>query len=120
MDEEDPRGGARGSGGVGGPASGPAQGELPFDAPGARGDGYATWQERRRAAMTEAGRRLGLPLGHPVRIELKDGCQLRGVLRLAEEGLFLEVGREPGHEPMLRVDRCTFGLTDIASCVREG
>ncbi|MFM8418663.1 MAG: hypothetical protein ACKOEQ_00880 [Verrucomicrobiota bacterium] len=70
--------------------------------------------------MTEAGRRLGLPLGHPVRIELKDGCQLRGVLRLAEEGLFLEVGREPGHEPMLRVDRCTFGLTDIASCVREG
>lgn len=111
--------GTHGQGSVGGQAPGPSQWELPFDAPGGGGDGYATWQKHRRAALSEAGRRLGLPLGHPVHVELKDGCRLRGVLRLAEEGLFLEVGREPGDGPMLRVDRCTFRLKDIASCVRE-
>lgn len=118
MDEDQE--GAEGAGTVGGQASGPFQWELPFDAPGGGGDGYATWQEHRRAAMSEAGRRLGLPLGHRVHVELKDGCRFRGVLRLAEEGLFLDVGREAGDGPMLRLDRCTFGLKDIASCVREG
>jgi len=109
-----------GPGNVGGQTAAPEQQELSFDAPVAGPDGYATWQEHRRSAMAEAGRRLGLPLGHRVHVELTDGCRLTGVLRLADEGLFLDVTRDAGDGPMLRMERCTFSMKDIASCVREG
>lgn len=92
------------------------QGELSWDQSSAGADGHASWMEQRRAALAAAGKALGLPLGHEVDLELRDGCRMRGVLRLAEDGLFVDVTRDK--PPLLRVDRCTFGLGDMVSCVK--
>jgi len=96
------------------------QRELDLGGSTVGGNGYDAWQAQRREALRLAGQALGLPLGQVVHVELKDGCVLKGVLRLAKEELFIEASRAPGRSPLLRVDRCTFGLGDIVSCVQAG
>lgn len=78
--------------------------------------GYARWQEERRAALERTARELGLPLGHRVDVELRDGTRLTGELRLASEELWIEARRD--FRLTLRIDRCTFTAAEIAACVR--
>lgn len=92
------------------------QSELLFTRTPTGRDGYEIWQEQRRAVVLEASRVLGLPLGREVEVELRDGVSMRGVLRLADDGLFLEVTREK--PPMLRIDQCTFHPREIVTCAR--
>jgi hypothetical protein len=92
-----------------------SQSELPFDAPGAA-SGYDRWQEDRRAAKTELGRRLGLPLGHAVEAWLCGNVRLRGRLELAEEKLFLPEGNDAHLH--LAIGRTIFEAGEIESCVR--
>ena len=92
------------------------QSEFNFGAGGSGRDGHLAWQRQREDSVRAAGRVLGLPLGRRVELELKDGCRMRGVLRLAEDGLFVDAVRE--RPPLLRMDRCTFFPGDIERCVR--
>lgn len=92
------------------------QPELPFAPVPSGPDGYQLWKEQQQALVREASRVLGLPLGREVAVELRDGVRLRGVLRFAEDGLFIEVSREKA--PLLRIDRCTFHPREIVSCAR--
>lgn len=92
------------------------QGELVFSRTPTGPDGYEIWQEQRRAVMLQAARTLGLPLGREVEVELRDGARMKGVLQLAEDGLFIEVSREK--PPLLRIGKCTFQPREIVSCAR--
>jgi len=78
--------------------------------------GFQAWLNQRRAALTELANKLGLPLGHPVEIWLKDDLRLIGLLELAQAPLFVPEDRNPRLE--LRIDRCTFTPAEIESCVR--
>lgn len=97
-----------------GQGSGPGPDELGLWSSNVGMDGHRSWLQQRHDAIRAAGRALGLPLGRLVELELNDGCRMRGVLRLAEEGLFIEASRE--RPPWLRIDRCTFRLGDIGRC----
>jgi hypothetical protein len=94
----------------------PDQGELDWNAKPGGVDGLEAWHRQRRDAVRDVGKALGLPLGRTVDLELKDGCRMRGLLCMAEDGLFIDASRE--RPPLLRIDRCTFLPGDIARCVR--
>jgi len=92
-----------------------SQFELPFDASPTAG-GYDRWQEERRAAKVELGKRLGLPLGHQVEIWLRGNVRLRGRLDLCEEKLFVSEGDDSHLQ--LAIGRTSFSTGEIESCVR--
>ena len=91
------------------------QQELRFDKPNP-GDGYANWLAGRRAAARELARKLGLPLEQQVEVWLIDEVRLRGKLRLEEQVLFVEAGRE--HHLRLVVGNTSFAYGEMRSCVR--
>jgi hypothetical protein len=78
-------------------------------------DGYAAWQEQRRALLNALAHKLGLPLGHRVEVWLTGGIWLRGQLRLREAKLFLDDTR---HTAELEVDGVVFRPAEVESCVR--
>lgn len=86
---------------------GAAQIEFGFDQP-RETDGYCIWARQREEEMREMGRRLGLPLGHPVEVWLKDGTLLKGRLLLR--------GEEKDWEFV--IGRVGFKATEIESCIR--
>lgn len=79
-------------------------------------DGLVEWRVQRERAMNRAGRQLGLPLGHRVEVQLVSGIQLRGVLTLKDELLFLDTNKIRQVE--LVVDSVPFSPREIESCVR--
>lgn len=89
---------------------------TPHPAPGPPGDGLSRWRQDRRAALETLARKLGYPLGHRVELILTGGIVLRGRLDLAEEELLHPSADRAA--PQLRIDRCTFRLGEIESCVR--
>ncbi|MEO8350228.1 MAG: hypothetical protein ABI680_00765 [Chthoniobacteraceae bacterium] len=96
--------------------------ELSFDpaptgepAPEANNDGLSAWRAERARANEELGRRLGLPVNHGAEIRLGQGIVLRGILRLAEETLWIEATR---HTLLLRIDSLTFRFGEIESAIR--
>lgn len=91
------------------------QGELSFSTPGP--DGLQAWYDQRDADRRQLSRDVGLPIGHPVELELQDGVILKGKLELAENLLWIEAGRRLDLE--LRIGRCIFRVRDIARCVRQ-
>lgn len=80
------------------------------------GEGYAQWLAGRKLAAAELAHQLGLPLGHEVGVWLTGGIRLRGKLQLKEEMLFIEEDRVRHLE--LRVDRVSFAVREMESCVR--
>jgi len=78
--------------------------------------GYSNWLVVRQMAAQELARRMNLPVGHQVEVWLTGGIRLRGKLRLQEEVLFVEEGRE--RHLGLRVDHVAFTYRDMESCVR--
>jgi len=92
-----------------------SQNEFNFDAD-ETARGYTQWLGGRRVAAEELARRINLPLGHPVEVWLYGGVRLRGKLRLREEMLFIEDDHIRHLEFV--VDRVTFALREMESCVR--
>ncbi len=89
--------------------------ELDFAASG-RPDGMQSWREQRIAALKRMANERGLPLGREVEVNLIDGIRARGILRLAEECLFIDELRTP--DLALLVDKVPFRESEMASCVR--
>lgn len=79
-------------------------------------DGFEQWRRDREEAMRALARRQGLPIGHKVEIWLRGGIRLRGCLRLCEEELFVKTERDP--DLVLRVERTSFRVREIESCLR--
>ncbi len=92
-----------------------SQSEFNFAA-GESERGYTQWVAGRQMAAEELARRIHLPLGHEVEVWLCGGIRLRGKLRLREEQLFIEEERVRHLEFV--VDRVTFALREMESCVR--
>lgn len=92
-----------------------AQLEINFDLAFAQ-QGFQSWLNARRVAMTQLADKLDLPLGHDVEVWLKGDVRLKGRLQLAEAPLFIDERRSSQLE--LRIDRCTFTPRDIEACVR--
>jgi hypothetical protein len=92
-----------------------SQSEFNFGA-GETEQGYTQWLTGRRVAAEELARRIQLPLGHQVEVWLYGGVRLRGRLRLREEMLFIEEDHVRHLEFV--VDRVTFALREMESCVR--
>lgn len=92
-----------------------SQSEFNFSA-GETEHGYTQWLAGRRMAAEELAQRIHLPLGHQVEVWLYGGVRLRGKLRLREEQLFIEEERVRHLEFV--VDRVTFALREMESCVR--
>ena len=92
-----------------------SQSEFNFGA-GETERGYTQWLTGRRVAAEELVRRIHLPLGHRVEVWLYGGVRLRGKLRLREEMLFIE--EDSVRHLEFVVDRVTFALREMESCVR--
>jgi hypothetical protein len=91
--------------------------QLEIDFAGGSEAEFNQWHAQRCEALLQMARKLGLPLAHPVEVWLLDGVRLRGVLRLAEETLFIDDALEPALE--LMVDGVRFTPAEIQSCVRQ-
>ena len=94
---------------------GDVQQQFRFDKPSSE-DGYAKWLASRQAAAHELAHKLGLPLEHNVEVWLTGEIRLRGKLRLQDQVLFVEAGRE--HQLGLLVDKVPFTYNEMQSCVR--
>jgi hypothetical protein len=68
------------------------QGELGFADNGPE-DGYTKWIATRQLAVEAVAQKLNLPVGHRAEILLRGAIRLRGILRLANEVLFIEEDR---------------------------
>ena len=79
-------------------------------------DGYSKWLASRQAAAHALAHKLGLPLDHNVEVWLTGEIRLRGKLRLQDQVLFVEAGRE--HQLGLLVDKVPFTYNEMQSCVR--
>jgi hypothetical protein len=91
------------------------QKQFRFDKPSSE-DGYAKWLASRQAAARELAQKLGLPLEQQVEVWLTGEIRLRGKLRLQEQVLFVEPGRE--QQLGLVVDKVQFAYGEMQSCVR--
>lgn len=83
----------------------PSQIQLNFSS--GDGKGFAAWQKETTERRRELARKLGLPIGHRVEVELRCGQILRGHLRLREA-----LEKRPDKNVELEVDGVTFPPTD--------
>jgi hypothetical protein len=91
------------------------QDEFTFDVDGP-GSGLARWRAEQKAWQVQFAKNNGLPLGHACRVVLKNDMEMVGQLRTADEELPLDASRKP--DLLLRIDRCTFKASEIASVAR--
>ena len=73
------------------------------------------WRAQRARDLDALCQRLGLPLGQMVEVRLVQGPSTRGVLRLADEALWIEGRRD---HAALQIGAMTFGMGDIESVLR--
>ncbi len=97
------------------PAGSRPQIEFDFER-ASHSDGYEAWLEQRGKMLEELGEKIGLPLGRQVEVWLRDGVRLRGKLLTRQTLCFIDNPRDPRLE--LQVDRATFKLGEMESCVR--
>lgn len=91
------------------------QEEFQFGARNER-DGLAAWRSQRAAQVAGLAKTLGIPLGHPCRVQLAGDVELEGMLTLADEDLLTP---DPGNAGIrLRIGRCIFTSREIVSVVR--
>jgi hypothetical protein len=90
------------------------QSQFDFSSPAP--DGLTRWRQERELAWNTLAARLGMPLGHPVEVWLKNGIKLTGRLELKENALILDVVNEKNLE--LCIGRADFNYAEIESCVR--
>lgn len=92
------------------------QEDLPLQ-PVSRNNALDAWRAQRAEHQHDLARALGLPLGHPCRVELAGGVLLEGRLLLEDEELLLpDARRNP--EIRLRIGRCVFTPRELVSAVR--
>ncbi|MCW5557699.1 MAG: hypothetical protein KIT22_07695 [Verrucomicrobiae bacterium] len=94
----------------------PIQDDLPVQ-PASGRNALDAWRAQRAEELDELSRALGLPLGHPCRVELAGGVQLEGLLLLDDEGLLLPEARKDS-ELKLRIGRCVFTPRELVSAIR--
>jgi hypothetical protein len=78
-------------------------------------DSLSLWRELRAREVQKACHRIGLPVGRNAEVRLKSGTTFRGLLRLAEETLWIEADRKT---VILQVAEATFHISEIAAAVR--
>jgi len=93
-----------------------AQDDLPIQ-PASRGNALDAWRAQRAGQLDELSRSLGLPLGHPCRVELAGGVVLEGRLVLDDEELLIPEDRRD-RTIRLRIGRCVFAPSELVSAVR--
>jgi hypothetical protein len=86
-----------------------------FQAAPRAADSLSLWREERAREVEKACQRIGLPIGRNVEVRLNSGTTLRGVLRLAEEMLWVEADRKT---VILQIEEATFHISEIAAAVR--
>jgi hypothetical protein len=86
-----------------------------FQAPPKTADALSSWRETREREAEKVCRKLGLPIGKNAEVRLKNGTTLRGVLRLAEEMLWMEADRRA---VILQIEEATFHISEIGAAVR--
>jgi hypothetical protein len=86
-----------------------------FQAAPKTADSLSPWRESRAKEVEKACHRIGLPIGKNAEVRLKSGTTLRGLLRLAEETLWIEADRKT---VILRIAEATFHISEIAAAVR--
>jgi len=86
-----------------------------FQAASLGADSLTLWRESRAREVEKACQRLGLPIGRNAEVRLKSGTTLRGLLRLAEETLWIEADRKT---VILQIAEATFHISEIAAAVR--
>ena len=91
------------------------QDEFNFDGDGPAA-GMARWRAEQKAWQVQFAKNNGLPIGRECRVVLKNDMELVGQLRTADEELPLDASRKP--DLLLRIDRCTFKASEIASVAR--
>ena len=79
-------------------------------------DGLTSWHSQREQASRALALKLGLPIGHPVEVRLKDGVVLRGTLRAGE--VLFDLENFSRGKVALQVERVVFSCSEIESCVR--
>jgi len=100
------------------PDSRSIQDDLPVQ-PASGGNALDAWRTQRAEQLDELARALGLPLGHPCRVELTGGVLLEGLLLLDGEELLLPEARKDS-DLRLRIGRCVFTPRELVSAVRLG
>src|SRR5438477_12190076 len=88
---------------------------LPKNVPFPR-DGLACWRGEREQATHALAIKLGLPIGHPVEVLLKDGVVLRGKLRVGE--VLSDLEKFDRNKVAMQVESVIFFFSEIESCVR--
>jgi hypothetical protein len=78
-------------------------------------DALSSWRETRAKEAERVCHKLGLPIGKNAEVRLKSGTILRGMLRLAEEMLWMEADRKA---VILRIEEATFHISEIGAAVR--
>jgi hypothetical protein len=86
-----------------------------FQAAPIAADSLSLWRASRASEIEKACHRLGLPIGKSAEVRLKSGTTLRGLLRLAEENLWIEADRKT---VILQIAEATFHISEIAAAVR--
>lgn len=91
------------------------QPELPWETSAEGTDGLSSWYWERDKQRRELSGKLGMPLGAEVEVVLVGGIRLRGRLELADENLWIDTRRDVRLQ--LRIGACTFGLSEVETCV---
>jgi len=86
-----------------------------FQASPKEADSLSLWRQARAREVEKACHRLGLPIGKSAEVRLKSGTTLRGLLRLAEETLWIDADRKT---VILQIAEATFHISEIAAAVR--
>jgi hypothetical protein len=86
-----------------------------FQAAPMSADSLSLWRELRAKEIEKACHRIGLPIGKNAEVRLKSGTTLRGLLRLAEETLWIEADRKT---VILQIEEATFHISEVAAAVR--
>ncbi len=86
---------------------------LEYDSGG--GDAVEAFRRDRQRALDEFARATGLPVGRRAEVALQCGINLRGILLLEDEELFVPTRR--AQNARFRINSFRFGFDEIASVV---
>jgi len=86
-----------------------------FQATPKAADSLSVWREERAREVEKACYHIGLPIGKNAEVRLKSGTTLRGLLRLAEETLWIEADRKT---VILQIAEATFHISEVAAAIR--
>ena len=93
------------------------QSEFNFDSNPAEPDGLIAWRRERDQQRLALARANSLPLNHRCRVMLVGDVEVEGILRFADDELFLQKATRD-LRLRLQIGQCRFTLREILSLVR--